>query len=249
MRGLCRKPLIAAAGGLAVLAPYAAALPALAAPNPGQPVDNDYGQSDAEVAAEVAAAVAADPAVKAARARVVTAHSLVLARAAAQASAKKACTKARKTHRAKAIATTKRAYRKARARTAEARSAEAAAAASAATAVATATAEVRWRHYRPVDGVWTGAQSTYYIPDERAFHPIVVSITVSGGHVTAVSVPLKATDGESGRITDAALPALIESALAAHDTAEIAGVSGASLTSTAFRNSLSSALLRAGYHA
>jgi hypothetical protein len=248
VRALRRKPVVLAGSGLAALgAGLSGGIPAYAAPNPGQPVENDYGQTDAEVTLEVTAAVNADPAVRAARAKVATAHALTVARAAAEAKAKKAYKKALK--KRTAVATKKRAYKKARALTSTARAAEAAARSSAATVVARVTSDVRWMHYRPVDGVWLGARSTYYIPDDRSFHPIEVSITVSGGHVTAVSVPVYETSGETGRINESALPVLVERALAANDTAEVAGVSGASLTSYAFRNSLSSALLRAGYHA
>ncbi|MFN8167403.1 MAG: FMN-binding protein [Candidatus Nanopelagicales bacterium] len=249
MRALRRRPVVAAIGGLAVAAPLSATLPAHAAPNPGQTVENDYGQTDAEVDAEVAAAVSADPAVRAARARVASAHAVVVARATAEAKAKKTYAKARKTHKKKSIAKAKRAYKLARSRTAAARSAEASAASAAAAVVAQKNAAVRWMHYRPVDGVWQGARSSYYIPDDGKLHPIEVRITVSGGHVVAVSVPVSETSGETGRINESALPVLIERALAAGDTAEVASVSGASLTSYAFRNSLSSALLRAGYHA
>lgn len=237
-----------AAGALAlvVAAPTSAAQ---AAPNPGQPVENDYGQTDAEVTAEVTSAVNRDATVAAARTRVGSAHALAVARTAVEVKAKKAYKKALRSHKKKAITRTKRAYKAARARAVAARSAEAAARTAAAAAVARATTDVRYLHYRPVDGVWRGARSTYYIPDDKSFHPIEVSITVAGGHVTAVSVPVYETSGETGRINEAALPVLIEAALAAKDTAEVANVSGASLTSYAFRNSLSSALLRAGYHA
>lgn len=250
VRVLRRKSVVVAAGSLAVAAAgLSSAAPAYSAPNPGQPVENDYGQSEAEVTAEVTAAVNADPAVRAARAKVTTAHELTVGRSATEAKAKKAYKKAVKSRKAKAVKRTKRAYAKARALTAAARTAEASARMTAARVVAQATNDVRWMHYRPVDGVWLGAQSTYYIPEDRSFHPIVVSISVAGGHVTAVSVPVYETSGETGRINESALPVLIERALAANDTAEVAGVSGASLTSYAFRNSLSSALLRAGYHA
>lgn len=250
MRPLRRRPLVAAIGGLAVVAPLSAALPAHAAPNPGQAIENDYGQTDAEVTAEVNAAVGADPAVKAARATVASAHTLVVSRAAAEARAKKVYTKALKAKKKrKAIAKAKRAWKVAKARTASARAAESDAAKAAAAVVAQKTADVRWLHYRPVDGVWQGARSSYFIPDDGKLHPIEVRITVSGGHVVDVSVPVLETTGETGRINADALPVLIARALAANDTAEVAGVSGASLTSYAFRNSLSSALIRAGYHA
>jgi uncharacterized protein with FMN-binding domain len=104
-------------------------------------------------------------------------------------------------------------------------------------------------HYRPVDGTVMGQRSTYFIGQDGTFHPIVVSVTVTGGHVSAVSVPVYEKAGETGSINAYALPLLVQRALAAQDTAEVASVSGASLTSTAFRNSLSSALLTAGYHA
>ena len=249
MRTLRRTPLIAAVGGLAAVTPIAVVAPAHAAPNPGQTIENDYGQTAAEVDAEVAAAVNADPAVKAARAKVAAAHTLAVARTAAETKAKKARTKAIKSHKKKAITRAKKAYRITHARAVAARTAETAARTAAAKVVAAATADVRWMHYRPVDGTYRGAQSIYYIPDDGAFHAIVVEIVVSGGHVTSVTVPVFEASGETGRINETALPVLVERAMAAHDTAEVAGVSGASLTSTAFRNSLSSALLRAGYHA
>ena len=251
MRTMRRTPVVAAVGGLAAAVglPLSSLAPVHAAPNPGQPVENDYGQTDAEVTAEVNAAVDADPAVKAARAKVATAQALAVARTSAETKAKKALKKALKSGQKKKIAKAKRASRSAHSRAVAARTAEAAARRAAASIVAATTADVRWAHYRPVDGVWRGARSTYWIPEDGSYHPIEVSITVSGGHVTDVTVPLYETDGETGRINEAALPVLIEAALAAKDTAEVADVSGASLTSYAFRNSLSSALLRAGYHA
>lgn len=249
MRALRRTPLIAAVGGLAVATPLASVTPVHAAPNPGQAVENDYGQTAAEVDAEVAAAVSADPVVRAARTKVAAAQALAVTRTAAETKAKKARTKAIKSHKKRVIARAKKAYRIAHGRAVSARAAEAAARTAAAKVVAATTSDVRWMHYRPVDGTYRGAQSSYYIPDDRSFHPIVVEIVVSGGHVTSVTVPVFEASGETGRINETALPVLIERAMAAQDTAEVSGVSGASLTSTAFRNSLSSALLRAGYHA
>ncbi len=249
MRAAGRGRHLAAAAGVVALATVTPNAAVHAAPNPGQPVENDYGQTDAEVAAEVAAAVNADPAVVAARSRAASARTLATSRTVVEAKAKKAYKKALKSHKKKAITRTKRAYRLAHARAVSARAADATARAAAAAAVARATTNVRWLHYRPVDGIWQGARSTYYIPDDKSFHPIEVRITVSGGHVTSVSVPVYETSGETGRINEAAIPVLIEAAMAAQDTAEVSNVSGASLTSYAFRNSLSSALLRAGYHA
>ncbi len=70
---------------------------------------------------------------------------------------------------------------------------------------------------------------------------------VSNGHVSAVDVPVYQHLGDSGQFNALALPTLISRTLAAHDTANIAAVSGASLTSMSFRQSLQSALVQAGF--
>ena len=245
MRSLHRRRTFAVLGTMAMLSPVAAALPADAAPNPGQDVVNDYGQTDAEVSAEVAAAVNADRAVVAARARVGAAHALTVTRTAAEARAKKAYAKARASKKRKPIARSRKAYRHAHARTVAARATEASARTACARQVAITTSDVRQMHYRPVDGEWDGPVTKYFIPPD--LEPIRVHITVTGGHVSAVTVPVFQAAGESGRYNARALPLLIEAALAAHDTVNVATVSGATLTSGAFRSSLYSALVLAGF--
>jgi uncharacterized protein with FMN-binding domain len=75
-----------------------------------------------------------------------------------------------------------------------------------------------------------------------------VQITVYGGHVSDVAVTAQAEVGtESASYNDMALSTLVLRAMNSNDTADIAGVSGATLTSTAFTSSLQSALVAAGF--
>lgn len=235
-------------GAAAVVAPVVTATTAQAAANPGQAVLNDYGQSAAEVAAEVASAVNAAPAVLQARQRVTAAHTALLARIKAEKAAHKAFLAAVKSKNAARIAAAKKADKAAHKKTLRAAAAERAAKTALTNQIAATTAAVRAAHYRPVDGTWTGDLKQYFIP-EAGLEPIQVRITVYGGHVSDVTVPVYQTQGDSGSYNAMALPILLDRAMAAHDTAVVANVSGASLTSTAFANSLQSALIKAGFHA
>ena len=246
MRTLHRKPVIAAVGGIAALSPIAATMPAYAVTTPGQAIANDYGQSDAEVTAEVTAAVNANTSVKAARAKATAAHGLAVSRTSAEKKARAAYKKAVKSKKRKAITKTKKAYRTAHARAVSARAADSAAKAACAKTVANVTAAVRNQHYRPVDGTYVGAVSQYFIPNV-GLEPIQVRIVVYGGHVSDISVPVYVSTGDSAEYNAMALPILMQEAMAAHDTSNVAAVSGASLTSGSFAASLSSALIRAGF--
>jgi uncharacterized protein with FMN-binding domain len=224
----------------------ATTVPAQAAAAPGQDVLNDYGQSDAEVAVEVARAVDTTPAVITARSRAAAAHQLAVARTAAEAKARAVHRAAVKHKHRKAAAKALRVYRRAHTLAVAARSADAAAKTACARTVASTTAAIRAKHYRPVDGTYSGKVAQYFI-GEVGLEPIQVRIVVYGGHVSDITVPQYVNTGESGSINRMALPILMQRAMAAHDTATVAAVSGASLTSEAFVKSLSSALVGAGF--
>ena len=216
--------------------------PALAA---AQAVNNDYGQTAAAVTAEINAAAARTPAVAAARQRLAARHASTVSAVRAEAAAKKAYAAALSSRNAARIATAKKAYAAAKARSARARAAEKAAAAALAKVVSATRAAIRAKHYVPQAGTWTGAVATYVI--EGDVDPIQVRVVVGAGRITSVTVPQYVNTGDSGEFNRMALPQLITRALAAQDSAVIAKVSGASLTSKAFSTSLHSALLRAGY--
>ncbi|MCX6451979.1 MAG: FMN-binding protein [Actinobacteria bacterium] len=79
------------------------------------------------------------------------------------------------------------------------------------------------------------------------FGTVSVQITVTNGVVTAakaVSYPNR--DNRSAWISQQAIPWLVEQTLAAKDSANVAGVGGATYTSGAWINSLQSALTAAG---
>ena len=235
-------------GSTAALAPVVAGawVTADAAPNPGQSIWNDYGQSPAEVTTEVTSQVNAAPAVIKARRAVTTAHSTLLARITAEKAAHSTYLKAVKSKNKARIATTKKAWVAAQKRVTAARTAENAAKAALTKVLASTTKAIRAGHYTPVDGTWTGDVAQYFIPD-TGLEPIQVQITVYGGHVSDVSVPVYATTGDSGSYNAMALPTLMEEAMAAHESASVAAVTGATLTSGAFAKSLTSALVKAGY--
>jgi uncharacterized protein with FMN-binding domain len=76
---------------------------------------------------------------------------------------------------------------------------------------------------------------------------VAVKVTVQGGKITNVAVAsLNETDGRSVMIDSYAVPQLEQQVVAA-DSANIDGVSGATFTSEAFLNSLSSALSKLGF--
>jgi hypothetical protein len=194
----------------------------------------------------VTSAANATPAVVKARAAVVAAHNAVLAKARAQAVSYTAYVAAVRSKNAVRIAATKKAYVAAHAATLRAKAVEAAARAALAKLLTATTAAVRAKHYLPVDGTWTGVASQYFIPG-IGLEPIQVRITLYGGHVSDITVPQYASTGGSAEYNAMALPILTQEAMAAHDTAVIATVSGASLTSQSFRTSLQSALAAAGF--
>jgi uncharacterized protein with FMN-binding domain len=89
------------------------------------------------------------------------------------------------------------------------------------------------------------ATGTFTGPVVRhAFGPVQVQVTVSDGRVTAVQVLQRPSGGYSDTVNDGALPKLQQQAVAANGGA-INSVSGATLTSAAFRQSLESALNQA----
>jgi len=243
--------LAAAVGAAAALACLVPSGPAAAAANPGQAVANDYGQSDAEVAAEIAAAVDADPAVV--QWRAVAAHDrrVLTTRTAAEAAARKAYLAAVASRRRTRIASTRRPYLAAHTLTLRAKAAYTAAVTRRNAVVGAVTAAVTATHYRPVDGTFDGRLVTYLVPTVPfSFEPMQVRITVSGGHVSDVSVIAQAAPlSDSATYNTRSLSTLVLEAMSAGDTAKVASVSGASLSSEAFQQSLQSALLAAGFKA
>jgi uncharacterized protein with FMN-binding domain len=77
------------------------------------------------------------------------------------------------------------------------------------------------------------------------YGPVQVRITVSGGKITKAEAVQAPKGGQSDRITSDAVPKLNRAAVAAGD-AEIDAVSGATYTSAGYKQSLQSALDRAG---
>jgi uncharacterized protein with FMN-binding domain len=90
------------------------------------------------------------------------------------------------------------------------------------------------------DGSFTGpAYDTYY-------GPVQVQVTVQGGRVVAVDVPVYPADRRaSQRINGRALP-MLESEVISAQSARVNIISGATLTSDAYLRSLNSALNNAG---
>jgi len=83
-----------------------------------------------------------------------------------------------------------------------------------------------------------------------SFEPLHVRITVYGGHLSDISVISQApvlSDSNSYNVMS--LSTLCLEAMSAGDTANVAAVSGASLSSEAFQQSLQSALVSAGFKA
>ena len=244
--------LAAFAGAATALACLLPATPAFAAASPGQAVANDYGQSDGEVAAEVNAAVAANATVIHWNAVVAYDLRVLRARAALEAKALAAYKAAIKSRNKKRIATTKKAYVAAHAATAKAKTVYNAAATKRRAVIASVTAAVRAAHYRPVDGTYDGRLVNYLVPTtpKFSFEPLQVRITVYGGHLSDISVVAQApvlSDSNSYNVMS--LSTLCLEAMSAGDTANVAAVSGASLTSEAFQQSLQAALVSAGFKA
>ncbi|MGI5211697.1 FMN-binding protein [Plantactinospora sp. CA-290183] len=88
------------------------------------------------------------------------------------------------------------------------------------------------------DGTFAGAGATY------AYGSIKVTVTVSDGKVSDVDASYPDDDPTSVGINTGAIPRLRQATLAAQ-SADISTVSGASLTSAAYRASLQSALDKA----
>ena len=80
---------------------------------------------------------------------------------------------------------------------------------------------------------------------QTQYGPVQVRITVSGGKITEAETVQAPKGGQSDRITSNAVPKLNQAAVAAGD-AEIDAVSGATYTSAGYRQSLQSALDKAG---
>ena len=246
MRAIRRRSVTATIGGAAALGSLIAPASSFGAANPGQAINNDYGQSAAEVNAEVASQVAASSRRRIALANYSAWHKVVLARGAAEAKAKANYRRALRTKRASTIRRAKRAYYAARDATVRAKRSEASARSFYLSVNAATIAAVRAVHFQPKDGTFTGAAAQYFIPG-AGLEPIQVAITVYGGHVSDVTVPQYVSTGDSGTYNAVALPVLMQATMTAHDTANVAVVTGASLTSGAFRQSLQSALTSAGF--
>jgi uncharacterized protein with FMN-binding domain len=87
------------------------------------------------------------------------------------------------------------------------------------------------------DGTYAGSSASY------KYGTVTVTITVSGGRITRATATYP-TSGQSGVINGKAIPKLNQEVLTAQD-ADIATVSGATLTSAAYRTSLQAAVDRA----
>jgi uncharacterized protein with FMN-binding domain len=212
------------------------------------PRDNDFGQTPDQIAAEIAAQADEAPAVVAALHAFHTAQQNVTNSRAALAKAKQSLAKAKKTtgpRRAARVAKAKARLKSTTASLGAANAAAAQAQSALASARAIARENAKEGHFVPVDGTWTGGTFWYHV--EGQTDPIQVQIVVTDGHVSAVDVPVYVSTGDTGAFNHLALPVLKQEALAAHDTANVATVSSASLTSDAFRHSLQSALIQAGF--
>ena len=242
-------PAITVALGAAALACLLPASPAAAASSPGQAVADDYGQSDAEVAVEIAAAVAADPSVVHWKAVAATDRRVVLARVAAEAKAGKAYSAAVRSKKRTRITATHKALLGSHALTVKAKAVYAAAVKKRDAVIASRTSAVTGAHFRPVDGTFDGRLVKYLVPTVPfSFEPMQVRITVYGGHVSDISVITQADPlSDSGTYNTRSLSTLTLEAMSAGDTANVASVSGASLSSEAFSQSLQSALVAAGF--
>ena len=109
------------------------------------------------------------------------------------------------------------------------------------------------------DGTYTGAAATINVADQGLTYPIQVQATISGGKITAITVPVfGATDTTSKNIgkynvatlasmnNDPANPTMIYEALT-NQTSNIATISGATYTTAGFKTSLADALKQAGF--
>ncbi|GIG90781.1 FMN-binding protein [Plantactinospora endophytica] len=89
------------------------------------------------------------------------------------------------------------------------------------------------------DGTFAGATANY------DYGAIKVTITVAGGKVTDADATYPDEDPTSASINEGAIPKLRQQALAATSASKVNTVSGASLTSAAYKASLQSALDKA----
>ncbi|MDT0398211.1 MULTISPECIES: FMN-binding protein [Streptomyces] len=80
---------------------------------------------------------------------------------------------------------------------------------------------------------------------QTQYGPVQVRVTVSGGKITEAEAVQTPKGGQSDQVTANAVPKLNQAAVAAGD-AEIDAVSGATYTSAGYRQSLQSALDKAG---
>ncbi|MEG3629489.1 FMN-binding protein [Streptomyces poriticola] len=100
----------------------------------------------------------------------------------------------------------------------------------------------------PSQGSQEGTQDARTVTGDAAqtqYGPVQVRITVSGGRITGAEAVQAPKGGQSDRITADAVPKLNQAAVAAGG-ADIDTVSGATYTSNGYRQSLQSALDRAG---
>ncbi|QXE37787.1 FMN-binding protein [Streptomyces sp. GMY02] len=95
-------------------------------------------------------------------------------------------------------------------------------------------------------GAGAGARTVVGDAVDTQYGPVQVRITLSGGRITAAdAVKAPDSDAQSQSVTANAVPRLNQSAVTAQN-ARIDTVSGASYTSEGYRNSLQSALDKAG---
>ena len=99
---------------------------------------------------------------------------------------------------------------------------------------------------KSTDSKSTGSETVDGSSVQTIYGPIQVDITVKGGKITAVSVPVY-PDGtmRDVQINEFALPELVQETISA-DSANIDTVSGASYTSQGYISSLQSAIDKAG---
>ena len=218
-----------------------------------QPTNNDYGQTAAQVNTEIVGQVANNAAVKAAKTAMTTAKAKLAAAQKVEkvAAAALKTAKSKKLPKAKITAATNKFNAAHKATVAAQTAATRATAAYNSLAVRT-TASVRALHYTPIDGTYTGATASYDIQGIPTEH-ITVSVTVSGGKVTDVTAADYAMDStdpaqaESAPYNNYAVPVLIQEAIDSSYDATLASASGATETSLAFAQSLSSAMNKAGF--
>jgi uncharacterized protein with FMN-binding domain len=94
----------------------------------------------------------------------------------------------------------------------------------------------------------SGSESATGTGEQYRYGQLAVTVTVDGSKITNVKIAsLSETDPRSVSIDDNAVPQLEEQAIEAN-SANVDGVSGATFTSDAFAQSLSSALQKLGFH-